>query len=341
MAENRATWDRLAELTARAKHLSGQEVRELSRLYQRTAGHLAYAQAHFADPDIRAALTQRVSGTAAVLYGARRHTWRTIGRFFSQTFPYVVWESRWFVLVSATALFLPAIVLGVWIDHSHAALNAVAPAAVREAYVNNDFASYYSSEPSAAFATQVYTNNVLVSFEAFAFGIAFCLPTLFVLFFNGANLGVAGGLFYAAHRSAEFWGLIAPHGLLELTSVVLAGAAGLRLGWAVIDPGDRLRSQALAEEGLSAVVLALGTVVTLAVSGMIEGFVTGSALPTTARVGIGLLVELSFVLWVVVRGRAARRPTASELSFARRELLRGRGARPPSTGELSSVPSAT
>ena len=306
LADNRVTWDRLGELTNRPKKLSGEEVRELSRLHQRAAGQLAYAQAHFADPDLKASLTSRVAASGAVLYGTRRFTWRTIGRFFSVVFPLTVWQSRWFLLASAVALFLPAIVLGTWVAHSHAALDAIAPAAVREAYVNHDFATYYSSEPSAEFASQVYTNNVIVAFEAFAGGIAFGLLTLLALFVNGANLGSAAGMFYAAHHPGEFWGLITPHGLLEISSVVLAGGAGLKMGWALISPGDRPRSRALTNEARSAIVLVLGTVLTLAISGGIEGFVTGSALPTAARVGIGVAVEVAFVSWVVLCGRAAR-----------------------------------
>ena len=306
MAENAAVWHRLEELTARAKRLTGPEVRELSRLYQQASGHLAYAQAHFADPGLKAALTRRVAGTAAILYGTRRHTWRSIGTFFSETFPVATWEARWFMLVAAATLFLPAVALATWIDHSHAALNAVAPAAVRASYVNHDFASYYRSEPSVNFATQVYINNVIVTVEAFAGGIIFGLGTLFALFENGVNLGYAAGMFYAAHRPAEFWGLVTPHGLLEMTSVVLAGGAGLKLGWALVDPGDRPRRRALFEEGGGAMVLVLGTVLTLAVAGTIEGFVAGSPLPTIVRVGIGVAVELAFWVWVVLCSRAAR-----------------------------------
>jgi uncharacterized membrane protein SpoIIM required for sporulation len=305
LAENRATWDRLGDLTSRPKDLSGEEVRELNRLYQRASGQLAYAQSQFADPDLKAALTNRAAQAAAVLYGTRRHTWRTIGRFFSVTFPLAVWELRWFVLTSALMFFLPAVVLGTWVAHSHAAFDLIAPPAVREAYVNHDFASYYSSQPSVDFASTVYTNNVIVTAEAFGGGITFGIYTVVALFSNGVNIGAAAGMFYAAHRPAEFWGLITPHGLLECSSVVLAGAAGLRLGWTLIDPGDRTRPRALADEGPRAVTLVLGTVLTLAVSGAIEGFVTGSALPTAVRVGIGVSVEIVFLLWVILCGRAA------------------------------------
>jgi len=305
VAENGESWDRLGQLTSRHKRLAGAEVTELARLYQKVSGDLAYAQATFADPRLKEALTHRVAETASVLYSSRRRTWRGVVSFFSVTFPLAVWQARWAALVSGTALFLPAVVVGTWLAHSHAALNLALPAAVRQAYVGHDFRAYYSSEPSVAFAFQVYTNNVVVAFEAFAGGVTFGLLTLYALFSNGLNLGMAAGLFYAAHRPAQFWGLVTPHGLLETSSVVLAGAAGLKMGWALVKPGDRRRAQALSDQARSAVVIALGTVLTLAVSGVIEGFITGSSLPTGARVGIGVAVETAFLAWVVLCGRAA------------------------------------
>ena len=85
--------------------------------------------------------------------------------------------------------------------------------------------------------------------------------------------------------------------------MVVAGAAGLRLGWAVIAPGDRLRRDALADEGRRSVVIVIGLVLVLIVAGIIEGFVTGSSLPTLMRLGIGVAVEAAFVAWIVVQGR--------------------------------------
>ena len=91
------------------------------------------------------------------------------------------------------------------------------------------------------------------------------------------------------------FGLLIPHGLIELTSVIIAGAAGLRLGWTVIDPGDRRRADALAEEGRRAIVLVMGTACTLLVAGLIEGFVSPSRIGFTARIAV-LVVTLTF--WV-------------------------------------------
>ena len=94
----------------------------------------------------------------------------------------------------------------------------------------------------------------------------------------------------------------------------------MRLGWAVIAPGDRTRSQALGREARRAGVIALGLVLAFVVAGLIEGFVTGRGVPTGLRVGIGVTAELAFVGWIVVQGRAAtRRGVTGELG----ELDRG------------------
>jgi uncharacterized membrane protein SpoIIM required for sporulation len=266
---------------------------------------LSYARTYFPDPGLVGRLTRLVASTGAVIYGTRPRSLRSLGRFFTTTFPAAVWHCRRAVGVSALLLFVPAAGAGVWLANSPRALEATGPRAVREAYVNRQFEHYYSSEPAAAFASHVFWNNFRVGLLAFASGIAFCVLTAYLLVTNGGNLGMAAGLFAAVGQQPKFWGLILPHGLLELTAVVIAGAAGLRLGWSLIDPGDRTRSQALAEEGRRAVALALGLVLAFGVAGMIEGFVTGSGLPTSVRVGVGVAAETAFLAYLLVQGRAA------------------------------------
>ncbi len=311
VASNTPVWNRLAELTARSQRgvgrLSAAELDELVRLYQRVAGHLSYAQTYYRDPGLVAKLSALVARSAAVVYGTRPRTLRVLGRFFTTTFPAAVWHARWFVLVSTMLSAIPAAALAIWIANSTAALEAVGPAAVREAYVNRDFAAYYSSEPAAQFASQVFSNNVQVAFQAFALGILLCVGTAYVLAANGAALGLAAALFAVEHQLPKFWGLVTPHGMLELTAVFVAGASGLRLGWTLIDPGDRPRGVALAEEGRRAVVIVLGLVLTFLVAGTIEGFVTGRPWPTWLRVGIGVVAEVGFLGYVWVLGRAAAR----------------------------------
>jgi uncharacterized membrane protein SpoIIM required for sporulation len=307
LAVHAGDWRRLGELTDRARRrdLPAAEVEELVGLYQRVSGHLSQARTRYPDPGLVEELSGVLAAASAAIYGTRGRLAPSIGRFFTLTFPAAVWHLRRLFVVSALLTLGPALAVGLWLANSPAARDAAAPAAVRQAYVSHDFASYYRSEPAANFASQVYTNNVVVAAEAFAGGIAAGIPTAAALIENGANLGFAGGLFAAAGHPGEFWGLILPHGLLELTSVILAGAGGLRLGVTLVDPGDRRRSAALAEEGVRAVTVVLGVVVSLAVAGTIEGFVTGSGLPTVLRVGIGVTVEVLFLAWALLGGRRA------------------------------------
>ena len=122
---------------------------------------------------------------------------------------------------------------------------------------------------------------------------------------NAVNVGIGVGLMASAGRLDVFLGLILPHGLLELTAVFVAAGVGLRLGWTVVDPGRRTRRVALAEEGRAAIGMAIGLAVVLFVSGVIEGFVTPSGLPTWARVAIGLAAWAAFLVYVFVLGRRA------------------------------------
>ncbi len=309
IAAHQGSWDRLAALTAKARRgvrrLDPAELDELVVLYQRTSTHLSYVRTNYANPALTTKLTRLVAAASGVIYGKRARTLSSLAEFFRTTFPAAVWDARRFVVVSALLTFLPVAAMGIWIGNSTAALEASAPEALREAYVNEDFETYYSSAPAAQFATEVTVNNIQVSILAFAGGIVLCLGAALILLTNGANLGVALGLFIAAGQQPKFWGLILPHGLLELTAVVIAGAAGLRLGWAIIAPGDRRRGEALADAGRRAVVIILGLVVAFITAGIIEGFVTGSGLPTAMRVGIGITVEAAFLTYLVVQGRAA------------------------------------
>ncbi len=307
--ENNAEWLRLEELVDKAqKHrrkIPSDELDELVMRYQRASAHLAHVRTTYADPEITRRLTRVVAGARAVIYGGQAQAGGALRTFFSSTFPAAVWSARIFIAIATVALFAPAIATAAWIANSDAALEASGPPALREAYVQEDFEAYYSSEPAAEFATSVLVNNIQVSFLAFVIGIAFAVPTILILAFNGANVGVAAGLFYAAGEQAKFWGLILPHGLLELSAIVVAGGAGLRMGWSIIDPGDRTRVAALAEEAKRAASIVMGLIVVFIFAGLIEGFVTPSSLSTLARITIGAIAFVAFWAYVLLLGPQA------------------------------------
>lgn len=306
IARNQASWNRLDELTRLPRRsLTPALVEELVQLYQRTSAQLSHAHTERADAALVARLTRLVAGAAGMLYGTRSRSGAGFARFFTTSFPAAVWHARRFVLASALLLLVPAFVMGTWLASSDAALEASASDAAREAYVQDDFEAYYSSAPAGQFATQVTVNNIQVSILAFATGALLCVVTAYLLVFNGANVGFAAGTFAAAGEQAKFYGLILPHGVLELSAVIVAGAAGLSIGWAMISPGDRRRGAALADEGRRAAAIVLGLMLAFVVAGTIEAFVTPSGMPTTARVGMGLAAGGAFWTYVITLGRRA------------------------------------
>ena len=306
---NNAEWLRLEELVERAqkrrRRLPASELDELVMRYQRASAHLAHVRTTYGDPEVTRRLTRVVAGARAVIYGDQARAGGALRSFFVSTFPAAVWATRTQILISALALIVPAVVVGAWIANSDAALEASGPAALREAYIEEDFEAYYSSDPAAQFATDVLVNNIQVSFLAFVIGIAFAVPTILILAFNGANVGVAAGLFYAAGQEAKFWGLILPHGLLEISAIVVAGGAGLKMGWSIINPGDRTRVDALIDEAKRAASIIMGLIVVFVVAGLIEGFVTPSPLSTAMRISIGATACVAFWAYVFLLGPQA------------------------------------
>jgi len=260
--------------------MSSEDRHDFLDLYQRTSAHLSQLRSATPDPALDARLSRLLADASSALYGQREGGFRAFFAFFSETF------------------------VGIWTATSDSAQDSIPPA-LAEAYVNEDFEAYYSSEAAAEFATTVFINNIWVSFLAFASGILLCVGTAWVLINNGILIGTAGGLFAASGELPKFFGLILPHGFLELTAIIIAGGAGLVLGWTVISPGDRTRGDALAEEGRRSVVVVIGLVLVFFAAALIEGFVTGSPLSTLTRVGIGFAVWLAFTLYVVVFGRRA------------------------------------
>jgi uncharacterized membrane protein SpoIIM required for sporulation len=305
VAQHRADWARLDQLTRRRRSLSGQEVDELVALYQRTAAQLSAVQAAGLDPTLSARLSSQLARARAAVTGAQPSSWSAISRFVVVSFPAAAYRARWWWLGSAAASIVVALLVGVEVAGSPALQARLLPKSAARDLVTHQFRHYYSAFDGRSFAAHVWTNNALVAAEAVAFGLLLGVPVLWVLFQNAIHGGEVGGLMAAYGRSGEFWTLILPHGMLELSAVFLAAGVGLRLGWAVIDPGRRSRTQAVAEEGRAMFTVALGLIFVLFTSGLIEAFVTPSPLPAWARIGIGGVAEAAFLGYVIYFGRQA------------------------------------
>lgn len=300
---HRAQWARLEELAGR-RRLTGAEADELLDLYQRVSTHLSVVRSASPDPTVvtyLSALLARARGASA---GARTSTWSDLLAFFTRTFPAALYRTRWWWGTTALASVAFAALVTWWsVNHPEVWTRQMTPAEI-QAYVGTDFENYYSEFPHGEFGTLVWVNNARVAALCIALGVL-GLPVLYLLATNVVNVGVAAALMISYDRGALFFGLILPHGLLELTAVFVAAGVGLRLFWSWIEPGPMSRGESFAKEGRAAIAVALGLVAVLLVSGFIEGFVTPSGLPTWARIGIGIVAESLFLAYVFVVGRAA------------------------------------
>ncbi|BBY51139.1 membrane protein [Mycolicibacterium arabiense] len=304
---HRATWDRLEHLVKRRRRLTGDEVDELVDLYQRVSTHLSMVRSASADPVIVGRLSGLVARARSAVTGAHAPLWSEFTRFWTVSFPLVAYQTwRWW-LSTAVVFFAVAGLIGVWVAGNPEVQSAIGTPTDIARLVNEDFASYYSENPAGSFALRVWINNSWVAAQCIAFAIVLGIPIPYVLFQNAANLGVTGGLMFNADKGDLFLGLLTPHGLLELTAVFLAAAAGMRLGWSVVAPGDRPRGQVLAERGRAMIPVAVGLAVVLLVSGLIEALVTPSPFPTFVRIAIGVAAEVAFLAYVIHFGRRAVR----------------------------------
>ncbi len=321
VAEHAHEWKRLEELVGR-RRVSGEEADELIALYQRTATHLSAVQSRSPDPALVARLSRLVSRARASVAGGSAPSWAGVGRFVTVTFPVSVYRAwPWWSGV-ATGFSLVAFSLIAFIGSDRQLARKLAPDSVIQELVEKDFANYYSENPAQNFAAQVWLNNALLSAMVLVAGVLI-VPVIYVLIENAVGVGVIGGIMVAYGKADVFFGLITPHGLLELTCVFVAAGVGLRVGWSWVAPGrGRTRPQALAETTREAVLVALGLVVVLAISGVIEAFVTPSSLPTWARIAIGVTAFGAFLGYVLYFGyRAARAGATGDLAVGEREDL--------------------
>jgi uncharacterized membrane protein SpoIIM required for sporulation len=309
VTEHGGEWRRLEHLSSRRK-LSAEEADELIALYQRTATHLSVIRSRSPDPALVARLSRMVLAGRSAITGAQPGSWRSVVRFFATAFPLEVYRARrWWISTALVNVVLSGLII---------AYMAANPAVERlfftedeiDQIVNSEFAGYYTEYQAQNFAFEVWTHNAFLTALCLAAGVLI-VPTLLVLAENTLNVGLIGGIMVGHGRSDVFFGLILPHGLLELTILFIGAGVGLRVGWSWIAPGPfRTRGRALAETARSAMVVALGLACGLFVSGLLEAFVTPSGWPTAFRVGVGVLVWAAFLTYTL--GLGARAAHAGE-----------------------------
>jgi len=302
-AAHGAEWERLTMLTRRSR-LTATEADEVVRLYQAVATHLSTIRSAAPDPALVSELSQLLGHARARIAGSHEASWRDLGRFFLVSLPAAFYRVRWWTVGAALLSIGLAVAVGIHIASTPAAMAQLGTPSELKAYADQAFEAYYSNHPAPAFAAQVWTNNAWIAAQSIGLGITGFIPVM-VLFQNFVHVGEAAAIMANHGHLGAFFGLILPHGQLELTAIFIACGTGLKLFWTMVDPGHRPRGRALAEEGRSLITVALGLVGVLAISGVIEGFVVRTTLPTGVKIAIGTLALAAYWTYTLVLGRRA------------------------------------
>ena len=312
-AARREEWARLDELS-RSRRLSGREVDELVTRYRAASADLADVKTSAGRTPHGDHVSTMLARARLRLTGAPENVVRQIPRFFALQLPAALYRIRWITLIIAAVFVVVATVVAVWISRDPALVASLGSRLQLEQYAQNEFTEYYSENPAAVFAGTVWTNNAWIAAQCVMFGITGFWPIM-VLVQNAVGVGTAAAVMASFGRTDVFFLYILPHGMLELTCIFVAGAAGLRIFWAWVAPGPRSRGESLAEAGRSLATVAIGLVLALGVSGLIEGFVTGQPWPWPVKIGIGATALALFVVYIVmVGGRAHRRGESGDLT---------------------------
>lgn len=302
---HREQWERLDALVAR-RRLSAREADELVLLYRSAARDLSRLRTGAPDPQLVAQMSQRVAAARGRITGTRDLRLGDLRRFLVSTLPAALYRVRWWTAAVAGVELLIALAAGWWVASSPEAMSSLGSPRELDDYAHRAFTAYYSDEPAGDFAGMVWTNNARLAALCVAGGITGILPA-WVLVSNAVAIGQSGAIMAAHGELGTFLTLISPHGLLELTSLFIAGAAGLRLWWTALVPGPRPRSVALAQEGRALMVVAVGLTIALAGAGLIEAFVTPAPVAWPVKTLIGVLALALLCAYTFVLGRRSLR----------------------------------
>jgi uncharacterized membrane protein SpoIIM required for sporulation len=319
LAKRRPYWDRLAALLNQAgaggvKQLSRAELRETALLYRQAASDVSTLRQDSTARAYAEHVNQLLARAHHIIYSSRRKGFKKIFYFLRDEYPAVVQRQIRYVFISLVVMLGGALLGSVLtIARPQFMRHMLGPAMV-ETIENHKMwtESIVGIEPVASSA--IMTNNLSVCFIAFAGGVVFGIGPLWSMFFNGLLLGVIGVACAQHGMAIDLWSFVAAHGLLELPSIVLAGAAGLRLAQGVLFPGIYRRRDSIALAGVEATKLVSGIIPLLVIAGTLEGFFSPSSAAVWLKFTVGGLLFTLLLVWLFRPLRAADTRSETEPS---------------------------
>jgi uncharacterized membrane protein SpoIIM required for sporulation len=315
--ERKGAWQRLEDLLTlldrmSLRRLHREEVRELGRIYRRTSSDLAIARAESRDPRLVNYLNSLVIRAHGRIYraGALEGGDR-VRRFFARDFPQTfrrTWRHTAVAFAFFMAFFLAGF-LGTWRDAEFSDLAGLSPA--WRAQNTDARVRWWQSlnKANQVGGAAIMTNNIQVTFYAFAFGAFVGLGTLYIMALNGASIGAVLALTYRAGYGHELVAFMAGHGVIELTCIFIAGGAGLLVGGAILIPGDLSRFDSLRLRGRDSIQLIVGCIPLLVLAGIIEGFISPAPISSTIKFSVAIATGIALYTYLLLAGRESAEET--------------------------------
>jgi uncharacterized membrane protein SpoIIM required for sporulation len=315
IAKRKPHWDRLSVLLSRSDKdglgsLSRAELQEMALLYRQVAADLSVLRRDETARTYSDHVNQLLARAHHIIYSRQKTTWLTLFRFLKYEYPVIFRQQLPYVTASLLVTIAWA-VLGAALTTARPEFmrHFVGPAMIATMEQHKMWTdSIVSVAPKET--SHIMTNNLSVSFLAFAAGITFGAGTFYLLFNNGMMLGVIAAACHQYSMSVPLWSFIAPHGSLELPAIIIAGGAGFRMGHAMLFPGGYRWKESVAKGGIEATRLVAGVIPMLVVAGCLEGFFSPSHAPVWLKFTVGALLFTLLMTWLF--RRQGTRDLASE-----------------------------
>jgi uncharacterized membrane protein SpoIIM required for sporulation len=308
-------WERLTALVTGAdggglKRLSRVELQELALLYRQVASDLSTLRQDRTSVALAGQVNQLLARVHHIVYSSRKSSWRALLVYLRDGYPQVFRSQIGFVFAALVAMLTGSLVAAAFtLANPRFAEPILGPMVMNSVREHEMWTrSIVSVAPQAASA--IMTNNLSVSFSAFAGGILFGLGAVYVLFFNGLMVGAVAVVCGRTGMAVPLWSFVAPHGSLELPAIVIAGAAGLRLGYGMVFPGIYRWKDSVAQGGAEAAKLVSGVIPMLAIAGTLEGFFSPSGAPVALKFAVGGALFALLLVWLF---RPVSMPANSEV----------------------------
>jgi uncharacterized membrane protein SpoIIM required for sporulation len=297
-------WRRLEALVEQSGRrgvgrLSRSELQELALLYRQIASDLSSVREDPSSRQISAYLNQLLGRAHNLIYMGRKTNAAGIVQFFRSTYPRIFRENLAYPL-AAFCIFIAAAIAGMALCFSDPGFERYFLGASMTDTIEQHRMWTHSVVAMKPLASSfILTNNISVACATFASGILAGLGTIYMLFFNGLLMGVIGTACWRAGMSSQLWSFVAPHGVLELPAIFIAGGGGLLLARGLLFPGTLPRRDSILEAGGRAVRLVLGVIPMLVVAGIIEGYLSPTDFPIPLKFAVGAAMAAALALYLL------------------------------------------